>query len=98
MRRGTQVSSVTHMLIWVLAGLLVGGFGLVGHQSGAIRSGLGLIGAALGLALTGLLGGLLGPALAAMGVTDQIALKLLPGLFAFQRTGERNPLRQKPHR
>ena len=22
----------------------------------------------------------------------------LPGLFAFQRTGERNPLRQKPHR
>jgi hypothetical protein len=71
------------MLIWVLAGLLVGGFGLVGHQSGAIRSGLGLIGAAIGLALTGLLGGLLGPALAAMGVTDQVALKLLPGLFAF---------------
>jgi hypothetical protein len=71
------------MLIWVLAALLVGGFGLVGHQSGAIRSGLGLIGAALGLALTGVLGGLLGPALAAMGVTDQIALKLLPGVFAF---------------
>jgi len=71
------------MLIWVLAGVLVGGFALIGHQSGAIRSGVGFIGVALGLILAGLLGGLIGPALAAMGVKDQVALRLLPGLFAF---------------
>jgi hypothetical protein len=71
------------MLIWVLAAVLVGGFALIGHQSGAIRSGVGLIGIALGLALAGLLGGWIMPALAGMGVKDEVALRLLPGLIAF---------------
>lgn len=71
------------MLIWVLAALLVGGFGLIGHQSGAIRWGLAFIGAAIGLALTGVLGGPIGAGLAAMGVKDQVALHMLPGVITF---------------
>jgi hypothetical protein len=71
------------MLIWVLAALLVGGFGLIGHQSGVIRWGLAFIGVAIGLGLTGVLGGPIGAGLAAMGVKDQIALDMLPGVITF---------------
>lgn len=45
------------MLIWVVAIALVGGFGLLGHQAGAIRWGIGFIGAALGLMLAGVASG-----------------------------------------
>ena len=71
------------MLIWVLAAVLVGGFGLIGHQAGSIRSGIGLIGVGLGLALAGVLDGLVGSGLAGMGVQDQVALRLLPGPIVF---------------
>jgi len=71
------------MLIWVVAVVLVGGFGLLGHQTGAIRWGIGFIGAALGLALAGIAGGVVSAGLAMMGVKDYIDLALLPGVIVF---------------
>jgi hypothetical protein len=71
------------MFIWLLAAVVVGGFGLIGHQSGSIRAGLGFVGVVLGLALAPLLGRVLEPALAGMGVKEQIALHMLPGIFSF---------------
>ena len=71
------------MLIWVVAIALVGGFGLLGHQAGAIRWGIGFIGAALGLMLTGVVSGLVGTGLAMMGVKDFVDLTLLPGVIVF---------------
>lgn len=71
------------MLIWVVAIALVGGFGLLGHQAGAIRWGVGFIGAALGLMLAGVVSGLVGAGLALMGVKDFIDLTLLPGVIVF---------------
>ncbi len=71
------------MLIWVVAVVLVGGFGLLGHQSGAIRWGIGFIGAALGLALAGVASGPVAAGLATMGVKDYIDLTLLPGVIVF---------------
>ncbi|MFM8878424.1 MAG: hypothetical protein ACKOKG_04715, partial [Verrucomicrobiota bacterium] len=71
------------MLIWVVAVVLVGGFGLLGHQAGAIRWSIGFIGAALGLALVGVAGGPVASGLAMMGVKDYIDLTLLPGVIVF---------------
>jgi hypothetical protein len=71
------------MLIWVVAVVLVGGFGLLGHQAGAIRWGVGFIGAALGLALAGVASGPVASGLAMMGVKDYIDLALLPGVIVF---------------
>ncbi len=71
------------MLIWVVAIALVGGFGLLGHQAGAIRWGVGFIGAALGLMLAGVVSGLVGAGLIMMGVKDFIDLTLLPGVIVF---------------
>jgi hypothetical protein len=71
------------MLIWVVAVVLVGGFGLLGHQTGAIRWGIGFIGAALGLALAGIAGGPVSAGLAMMGVKDYVDLALLPGVIIF---------------
>ena len=71
------------MLIWVVAVVLVGGFGLLGHQTGAIRWGIGFIGAALGLALAGVSSGVVAAGLSAMGVKDVIDLTLLPGVIVF---------------
>jgi hypothetical protein len=71
------------MLIWVVAVVLVGGFGLLGHQTGAIRWGIGFMGAALGLALAGIAGGVVSAGLAMMGVKDYIDLALLPGVIVF---------------
>ena len=71
------------MLIWVVAIALVGGFGLLGHQAGAIRWGVGFIGAALSLMLAGVVSGLVGAGLAFMGVKDFIDLTLLPGVIVF---------------
>lgn len=71
------------MLIWVVAVVLVGGFGLLGHQAGAIRWGIGFIGALLGLALTGVAGGPVGAGLAMMGVKDAVDLAVLPGVIVF---------------
>ncbi len=71
------------MLIWVVAVVLVGGFGLLGHQTGAIRWGIGFIGAALGLALAGIAGGPVSAGLAMMGVKDYVDLALLPGVIVF---------------
>ena len=71
------------MLIWIMAVLFVGGFALVGHQSGAIRSGVSFFGVILGLALSSLLGGFIAPLLIMVGIVDQVALRLLPNLFAF---------------
>lgn len=71
------------MLIWVVAVVLVGGFGLLGHQAGAIRWGIGFVGAILGLALTGVLGGPVGAGLSMMGVKDVVDLAILPGVIVF---------------
>lgn len=71
------------MLIWVVAVVLVGGFGLLGHQAGAIRWGIGFIGALLGLALVGVASGPVAAGLAMMGVKDFIDLSLLPGVIVF---------------
>jgi len=71
------------MLIWVVAVVLDGGFGLLGHQAGAIRWGVGFIGAALGLALVGIAGGPVASGLEMMGVKDYIDLALLPGVIVF---------------
>jgi hypothetical protein len=71
------------MLIWVVAVVLVGGFGLLGHQAGAIRWGIGFVGAILGLALTGVLGGPVGAGLSLMGVKDVVDLAILPGVIVF---------------
>jgi hypothetical protein len=71
------------MLIWVVAIALVGGFGLLGHQAGAIRWGIGFIGAALGLMLAGVVSGPVSAGLALMGIKDFVDLTLLPGVIVF---------------
>jgi len=71
------------MFIWLLVAVLVGGFALIGHQSGAIRSGVAFVGVILGLALNGVLTPITRTGLAAMGVKDQIALLMIPGLIIF---------------
>ena len=71
------------MLIWVVAIALVGGFGLLGHQAGAIRWGIGFIGAALGLMLAGVASGPVSAGLALMGIKDFVDLTLLPGVIVF---------------
>ena len=71
------------MFIWLLFALLVGGFALIGHQSGAIRSGVGFFGVVLGLALNAMLTPLFRSAFFGMGVKDDIVLMIIPSVAVF---------------
>jgi hypothetical protein len=71
------------MLMWVLAVVLVGGFAALGFQLGGVRSVVTFVGALLGLALAGLLGGLLAPLLPKLGVVSQAWLLILPAISGF---------------
>ena len=71
------------MFIWLLFALLVGGFALIGHQSGAIRSGVGFFGVVLGLALNALLTPVFRSAFSGMGVKDDLVLMIIPSVAVF---------------
>ncbi|HTI71307.1 MAG TPA: CvpA family protein [Candidatus Limnocylindria bacterium] len=71
------------MFIWLLFALLVGGFALIGHQTGAIRSGVAFFGVILGLVLNAALTPMARAAFAGMGVKDDLALMLIPSFTVF---------------
>ncbi len=71
------------MYIWLIAVVLVGGFAALGYSTGAIRSLVSLVGVILGLALAGLLGALLHPYMASIGVANLLWQQALPPMIAF---------------
>ena len=71
------------MYIWLIAVALVGGFAALGYSTGAIRSLVSLVGVILGLALAGLLGGLIHPYMASIGVANLLWQQALPPIIAF---------------
>ncbi len=71
------------MLMWVLAVVVVGGFAVLGFQMGGIRAAVSFVGAMLGLALAGLLGGILEPLMPKLGVVSHAWLLIAPALTAW---------------
>lgn len=71
------------MYMWLMAVLLVGGFAGIGYSTGAIRSLVAFVGVILGLALAGILGGLLHPYMATIGVTNLLWQEILPPVIGF---------------
>jgi len=71
------------MFAWLLAILLIGCFAGLGFAIGAIRSGCSTLGALIGLAAAGPVGGLLRPLFPMMGAEHPIWLLTLPVLTAF---------------
>ncbi len=71
------------MYMWLIAALLVGGFAGIGYSTGAIRSLVAFVGVILGLALAGILGGLLHPYMGTIGVTNLLWQEILPPVIGF---------------
>lgn len=71
------------MYMWLIAVLLVGGFAGIGYSTGAIRSLVAFVGVILGLAVAGILGGLLHPYMPTIGVTNLVWQEILPPVIGF---------------
>lgn len=71
------------MYIWLIAIVLVGGLAGLGFSTGAIRSLGSFLGVILGLALAGIIGGLLRPYMASIGVANLIWQEALPSIIGF---------------
>lgn len=71
------------MFIWLLALVLVGGFAAIGFQTGAVRSLVSLVGVLIGLAVAGLLAGVIAPLLPKLGLANAMWLHGLPAVIGF---------------
>jgi hypothetical protein len=71
------------MFIWLLALVLVGGFAAIGFQTGAIRSLVSLVGILIGLAVAGLIGGVIAPLLPKLGMANVMWSHGLPAVIGF---------------
>src|ERR1700740_2710192 len=71
------------MTTWILAIVLLASLAAMGYRQGVIRVGFSLAGILIGALLAGLVGKLIRPIFAAIGMKDPLLLAAIPPVIAF---------------